>query len=69
MFKLFKDIAAASGEKSQDRKKAFIIKLLVAAKGQEAGYVMRALQVGSGACSAGAAAQARVCRLCWQRQL
>lgn len=44
VFKLFKDIAAVSGEKSQDRKKAFIIKLLVAAKGQEAGYVMRALQ-------------------------
>lgn len=44
VFKLFKDIAAVSGEKSQDRKKAFIIKLLAAAKGQEAGYVMRALQ-------------------------
>ncbi len=48
VFKLFKDIAAVSGEKSQDRKKAFIIKLIVAAKGQEAGYVMRALQVGWG---------------------
>lgn len=45
VFKAFKDIASTSGDKSQDRKKAQIVKLLASAKGQEAGYVMRALQV------------------------
>ncbi|PSC72994.1 DNA ligase 1-like [Micractinium conductrix] len=44
VFKAFKDIASTSGDKSQDRKKAQIVKLLASAKGQEAGYVMRALQ-------------------------
>lgn len=44
VFKAFKDIAASEGAKSQDRKRGLIVKLLVAAKQNEAGYVMRALQ-------------------------
>jgi DNA ligase-1 len=44
VFAGFKQIAAVSGDKSQDRKKGAIQKLLTAAKGLEAGYVMRALQ-------------------------
>jgi DNA ligase-1 len=45
LFKAFQEIAGSSGEKSQERKKGMIVKLLAAAKGNEAGYVMRALQV------------------------
>lgn len=45
VFKAFRDIAATSGEKSGERKKNLIQGLLVSAKGLEAGYVMRALQV------------------------
>jgi len=44
VFKAFKDIAAAEGAKSQERKKGMIVKLLVGAKEGEAGYLMRALQ-------------------------
>lgn len=44
VFKAFKEIAAAEGAKSQERKKGMIVKLLVGAKQNEAGYVMRALQ-------------------------
>lgn len=35
-----------SGTKSGDRKRGAIVKLLARAKREEAGYVMRALQVG-----------------------
>ncbi len=44
VFKAFHDIASSEGAKSQDRKKGMIIKLLVGAKQNEAGFVMRALQ-------------------------
>lgn len=44
VFKSFKEIAMAEGSKSQDRKRSLIVKLLVSAKENEAGYVMRALQ-------------------------
>jgi hypothetical protein len=46
VFKAFKEISSISGDKSQDRKKNLIVKLLAGAKDEEAGYVMRALQVG-----------------------
>lgn len=42
---MFKDIAAASGTSSQERKKGYMIKLLAASKGNEAGYIARSLQV------------------------
>jgi ATP-dependent DNA ligase len=45
-WQVFRDIAAASGQNSQERKKGLIIKLLAASKGNEAGYIMRSLQVG-----------------------
>ena len=45
VFKSFKEIASTSGGKSQERKRGMIVKLLAAAKQEEAGYVMRALQV------------------------
>ena len=48
VFRAFKEISAISGDKSQDRKKNLIVKLLAGAKDEEAGYVMRALQVGGG---------------------
>ena len=41
----FRDIARVEGSKSQDRKIKLITKLLVASKGMEPGYIMRALQV------------------------
>jgi ATP-dependent DNA ligase len=41
----FKEIAKASGQNSQERKKGYITKLLGASKGNEAGYIMRSLQV------------------------
>jgi DNA ligase-1 len=44
VFQAFKDIASTEGKSSQDRKQKLIIKLLVAAGQNEAGYVMRALQ-------------------------
>ncbi|KFM24321.1 DNA ligase 1 [Auxenochlorella protothecoides] len=44
VLRAFRDVAAAEGSGSQDRKKAMIVKLLVAARDNEAGYVMRALQ-------------------------
>ena len=44
VFKAFTEIARCEGAKSQDRKRGMIVKLLAAAKGGEAGYVMRALQ-------------------------
>jgi len=44
VFQVFRDIAAASGQNSQERKKGFVIKLLAASKGNEAGYIMRSLQ-------------------------
>lgn len=44
VFKAFKDIAEAEGTKSQDRKRGMIVKLLVSAKQNEAGYLLRALQ-------------------------
>jgi hypothetical protein len=46
VFKTFREISAMSGSKSGDRKRGAIVKLLAAAKREEAGYVMRALQVG-----------------------
>jgi DNA ligase N terminus len=50
--KAFLEIARTEGQKSQDRKKALINKLLVAAGQNEAGYIMRCLQVMYGcACS------------------
>lgn len=45
VFKTFKDIASASGGASQEKKKGLIVKLLVSCKENEAGYVMRSLQV------------------------
>ena len=45
VLKQFRLIAATSGSKSVDKKKALITKLLAASKAQEAGYIMRALQV------------------------
>ena len=45
MHKAFLEIARTEGQKSQDRKKALINKLLVAAGQNEAGYIMRCLQV------------------------
>ena len=44
VFQAFRDIAAAEGAGSQEKKKGLIVKLLVAARDNEAGYVMRALQ-------------------------
>lgn len=44
VFKAFHDIASSEGAKSQERKKGMIVKLLVGAKQNEAGFVMRALQ-------------------------
>jgi len=41
----FREIAKTEGHKSQDRKIKLITKLLVASKGMEPGYIMRALQV------------------------
>ena len=41
----FREIASVEGSKSQDRKIKLITKLLVASKGMEPGYIMRALQV------------------------
>lgn len=46
--KIFLDIARTEGKQSQDRKKALINKLLVAAGQNEAGYIMRCLQVQTG---------------------
>ena len=43
--KTFLDIASTKGNKSQDKKKAMVIKLLAASTSSEAGYIMRALQV------------------------
>lgn len=40
--------AQASGNKSGDYKRGIIVKMLVASKGNETGYVMRSLQVGMG---------------------
>ena len=45
MLKQFRAIAATTGNKSQDKKRGMITKLLAASKAQEAGYIMRALQV------------------------
>jgi len=44
VFAAFKAIAAAGGTGSQDRKRGSIVKLLAAARGHEAGYLIRALQ-------------------------
>lgn len=41
----FRDVAACSGQASQERKKGLVVKLLAASKGNEAGYIMRSLQV------------------------
>jgi DNA ligase-1 len=43
VFKALAEIARTSGASSQDRKKAAIARLLVAAKGAEAGYLLRTL--------------------------
>ena len=45
VLKQFRAIAATSGNKSQDRKRGMITTMLAASKPQEAGYIMRALQV------------------------
>ena len=47
VMKQFRAIAATSGNKSQDRKRGMITTMLAASKPQEAGYIMRALQVPS----------------------
>ena len=47
----FLEIARTEGSKSMDRKKGLINKLLVAAKENEAGYIMRCLQVLQGGCT------------------
>lgn len=44
VLKMLKDIAQASGNKSGDYKRGIIVKMLVASKGNETGYVMRSLQ-------------------------
>jgi len=44
VLKAFRDIAAAEGSKSQERKRNMIVKLLAAASQNEAGYLIRALQ-------------------------
>ena len=44
VLKAFRDIAAAEGTKSQERKRNMIVKLLAAASQNEAGYLIRALQ-------------------------
>ncbi|KAK9814328.1 hypothetical protein WJX72_004071 [[Myrmecia] bisecta] len=44
VFKTFREIAKAEGKASQEKKKQLIIKLLVSAGQNEAGYIMRALQ-------------------------
>ncbi len=49
--KVFLEIARTEGNKSQDKKKALINKLLVAAGQNEAGYIMRCLQVSCAAFS------------------
>lgn len=41
----FLEIARAEGAKSQDKKKALIVKLLVSSQENEPGYIIRALQV------------------------
>ena len=43
----FQLIATTEGHKSQDKKKGHIVKLRAASKDNEAGYIMRALQVSS----------------------
>lgn len=53
MHKAFLEIARTEGQKSQDKKKALINKLLVAAGQNEAGYIMRCLQVISFATTVG----------------
>eukprot|EP00195_Chlamydomonas_chlamydogama_P015251 CAMPEP_0202891666 /NCGR_PEP_ID=MMETSP1392-20130828/1671_1 /ASSEMBLY_ACC=CAM_ASM_000868 /TAXON_ID=225041 /ORGANISM="Chlamydomonas chlamydogama, Strain SAG 11-48b" /LENGTH=944 /DNA_ID=CAMNT_0049575491 /DNA_START=248 /DNA_END=3082 /DNA_ORIENTATION=+ len=44
VLKAYKDIATTSGKNSQKAKEGLIVKLLVASKGNETGYVMRSLQ-------------------------
>ena len=44
VFDAFHAIASSEGAKSQERKKGMIVKMLVSAKQNEAGFVMRALQ-------------------------
>jgi DNA ligase-1 len=44
VFAAFRSIAASAGTGAQDRKRGAIVKLLAAARGHEAGYVIRALQ-------------------------
>ncbi|KAL6760310.1 ATP-dependent DNA ligase [Haematococcus lacustris] len=44
VFQVFKDIASACGQSSQDRKRSMVVKLLAASKGNEAGYIIRSLQ-------------------------
>lgn len=44
VFKSFKSIAILQGERSQERKRQMIGKLLVSSKGHEAGFIVRSLQ-------------------------
>ncbi|KAG2493340.1 hypothetical protein HYH03_008474 [Edaphochlamys debaryana] len=44
VLKSFRDIAQTAGSKSVDHKKGMIVKMLAAAKGNEAGYIVRSLQ-------------------------
>ncbi len=44
VFAAFREIAAAAGKSSQDRKKGMIVRLLVGASQTEAGFIVRALQ-------------------------
>ena len=48
IYRTFLEIARTEGQKSQDKKRQLITKLLVSSQDKEAGYVMRALQVHPG---------------------
>lgn len=45
VFDAFKKVALSHGDKSVDRKRDMIVKLLVASQANEAGYIIRSLQV------------------------
>lgn len=45
VFSSFQSIAKSHGDKSQDKKRDIIVKLLAGSKTSEAGYIIRSLQV------------------------
>lgn len=45
VFDGFKNVALSHGDKSVERKRDMIVKLLVASQTNEAGYIVRSLQV------------------------